>query len=558
MIAGAHPVLTCAQARAWEEKVLGGDEAATWSAMTRAGEAVAAAVLRDAEERGGIPENARILALCGKGHNGGDALIALDALLTARAQATATILLVPGLAALRPLVRRAFENLWRRHSPRIRCRGISGGSAGADAGWFERHVRPEAFDLCLDGLLGMQFHPPLRDPFSWLIDGLNAHPSIGVRVAIDLPSGVGDAADPRAFRADFTCATGIAKAPLFDPANRDAVGRVRYLDIGFFGEHVPGEVPDTAEFVLTERVLDPLRGLRPSAVDKRTYGHLFVVSGSRTLPGAVLMAVEAALVSGVGLVTAFVPDSLAAAFAARLPEAMWVPLPETLDGGLALEGRGAVVARAARCTGLLAGPGLGRERESLTLIAELLRAIDVPAVLDGDALQPEVVAARYPGSTPIRVLTPHAGEYARIAAGSAGDNDGLRSTATRLGATVVLKGAPTRVSDGHAVAWCPCGGPVLSRGGSGDVLAGLIAGQLAQGLSPVEAAARGVVWHGCAADRLAQAHGQVATRVTELVPLLADVLRARDGQDAGAGATRSHVGNGNDAVGAADRGEAGA
>jgi NAD(P)H-hydrate epimerase len=123
------------------------------------------------------------------------------------------------------------------------------------------------------------------------------------------------------------------------------------------------------------------------------------------------------------------------------------------------------------------------------------------------------------------VLTPHAGEFARISAGDATDDAALRATAAKLHATITLKGAPTRVSDGGAVYFNPFGGPVLARGGSGDVLAGLVAGQLAQGIGALEAAARGVVWHGRAADRLARANGQTSARVTELMPHLSAVLQ---------------------------------
>jgi NAD(P)H-hydrate epimerase len=170
-------------------------------------------------------------------------------------------------------------------------------------------------------------------------------------------------------------------------------------------------------------------------------------------------------------------------------------------------------------------------------------------VLDGDALQSEIVTAHYAGSRSEKVLTPHAGEFARIAGSSATDDAALRAIAVRLSATVVLKGAPTRIG-GSAVLqpapgsddsergpkhratfdpvyYSPFGGPVLSRGGSGDVLAGLIAGQLAQGVGALEAAARGVVWHSRAADRLACTAGEVSTRVTELIPHLAAVLRER-------------------------------
>lgn len=530
MSLAAHPILSCADAAAWEKRLLRGDESLEWAAMNRAGRAVATAVLADARECGGIPPAARLLVLCGKGHNGGDALIALHALLDARPSARALVLVVPGFEALRPLVRRALEALVGAHRPRLEFCCVGGAVEGRDALRVGTELAGDRFDLCLDGLFGMQFRPPLRPPADWLIELVNEHPRIALRAAVDVPSGVGDESDPQPLHADFTYATGIAKAPLFLAANRDAVGRVRYLDLGFFDG--PEKLPPGATALLTDRTLDPLRQLRPAGADKRAFGHLFVVSGSRSMPGAVLMSVQAALLSGVGLVTAFVPESVAAGFAARLPEAMWVPLPETPGGGLALESRGLIVARAARCTALLAGPGMGREDESLTLVAELLRAIDVPAVIDADALQPSVVGARSGAGAAPLVITPHAGEFERVAGGAAPDDDGLRAAAARLRATVVLKGAPTRVCDGGTVFFNPFGGPVLARGGSGDVLAGLVGGQLAQGTPALEAAARAVVWHGRAADDLARAGGQSSARVTDLTAHLAAVLReplARDG-----------------------------
>lgn len=525
LLPGAHPVLSCAAAREWEKTLLRGDEAREWAAMTRAGRAVGAAVLADAREIGGLADDARVLALCGKGHNGGDALIALQAILGARPRATALVLVIPDPSALRPLVRRALENLVRAHGGRVELMCVSGGREGRDAVRAGARLVGEAFELCLDGLFGMQFRPPLRAPADWLIPLLNAHPAIRLRAAVDVPSGIGDATDATPLRADFTYATGIAKAPLFSAGARASVGRVRYLDIGFFSG---ADWPESSLAVLTGRTLDPLRGARDASADKRAFGHLFVVSGSRPMPGAVLMAVESALLSGVGLVTAFVPESLTSVFAAQFPEAMWVPMPETPAGGLALEGRGLVSARAARCTALLAGPGLGRERESLALIGALLRELDVPAILDADALQPEVVAERAAGRGAPLVLTPHAGEFERVSGGVATDDAGLRATGGQLGAVVVLKGAPTRVSDGGRVYFSPFGGPVLARGGSGDVLAGIVGAQLAQGADALTAAARAVVWHGSAADRMARAGGQTSARVTTIANHLSGVLQERD------------------------------
>jgi NAD(P)H-hydrate epimerase len=261
--------------------------------------------------------------------------------------------------------------------------------------------------------------------------------------------------------------------------------------------------------------LADLAGWRTSQSDKRSYGHVFIVGGSGHFPGAVLMTVLAALRSGAGLVTAFVPESLVSAYAARAPEAMWVGWPQTPEGGLALEGEHLLREKIDRATALVIGPGLGREPETLALAKSVVRSSTIPLVIDADALQPDIVGA----GKAARIVTPHAGELARI---------GGRA-AMRPELTLVEKGPHTRIVGGGAVYHALCGGPVLARGGSGDLLAGLIAGLLAQTpTEPLLAAARGVMWHGMAADAMARAHGAVAVSVTQLLDFLPAVLR-RDG-----------------------------
>ena len=224
------------------------------------------------------------------------------------------------------------------------------------------------------------------------------------------------------------------------------------------------------------------------------------------------MSVLAALRSGVGLITAFVPESLVASFAARAPEAMWVGWPETPEGGLALEGTHLLRAKIARATALLIGPGLGREPETLALVKDIVAQSAVPLVIDADALQVDIVGA---GAAP-RILTPHAGEWARI-----------KGSIPREAVTV-RKGPFTSIPCEGATYHSFFGGPVLARGGSGDVLAGLTGGLLAQTPADLRlAACRGVVWHGLAADALARAHGPVSVRTTELIDFLLGVLRAR-------------------------------
>lgn len=492
---GAHPILSCAESQSVEEALFGGDEEKAWAAMQCAGRTVADGVARDFRELGRFPRDARILVLVGKGHNGGDALIAAQALLRRFRYSTAGVVFASGVSDLKPLAQRAWQNLQNEVGERVKpisCDAIAG-----------------PYAVSIDGIFGFQFRAPLR-PEAWAVIQAANQCSVTLRAAVDLPSGWDEEG---AFRADFTYATGVAKTPLLSIPN---AGRLRYLDLGFFDE---SSVSSSTDLVLTAGVLDPLRGWRDPQTDKRGQGHLFVVAGSRAYPGAALMTVTAALRSGAGLVTAFVPESLVPAFAAQVPEAIWVGWPETPEGGLALEGQYLLKERLARASALVIGPGMGREPETLVLAADIVKTVKVPVLVDADALQKDVIA----GSCDGLVLTPHAGEFARIAS-----DRGLREYAAEMNATVVLKGPVTQISSGQKIYHSLFGGPVLARGGSGDLLAGMIGAQLA--LTPQDilgATCRGVAWHGLAADALARKHGAIAVRTTQLLDFLAGILRIR-------------------------------
>jgi len=533
------PIVSCAQAGEFEQNFFA-DEAAEWAAMRQAGAAVAKGVLRDFQEIGAFPADARILTLVGKGHNGGDALIATGEILRHHPQATAEVVFAFGERPLRPLAMRAWQSLQQTMAPRITVLPPSSRwSATSGRAGHSPSPGPNsqtAYAVSLDGIFGFQYRPPLTGPAKSILRHANETP-VRLRAAIDLPSGL---ADPDAFHADFTYATGAVKEPIVDCQN---AGRIRYLDLGFFAPE--RDVP-VHHRVITRSVLDSLAGLRPSLGDKRGYGHICILGGSRQYPGAVLMNVLAALRSGVGLVTAFVPETLVPAYAARAPEAMWVAWPETPSGSLALEGQHLWKERSAKATALAMGSGLSREPETLALVQDMVKSAEVPVLLDGDALQPEIVAER---NGPM-LLTPHAGEFERIGGGQP-----LEKFCAASGATVILKGPVTRVCCGISgdekhkrgaaaagqlkVYHSFFGGPVLSRGGSGDVLAGLSAGQLAMmhgNLAKNEpaipptllAALRATAWHGMAADALARAQGQTSATVTQLIDHLSEVLRSTD------------------------------
>lgn len=510
--AACPPVLSCAAARQFETSLFGGVEETEWRAMQCAGKAIAEAVLQDAREIGGFGVPARLLVLVGKGHNGGDALIAATELLRRLPSFSADVLFAFGERSLRPLAERAWREFSGSAADRlVQLRQESVGEAGAGGTLAARRV----YDLCLDGVFGFQFRPPVTDAVASLLGRVNDLP-IRLRAAVDLPSA-------GLFRADFTYATGSVKRPVLEGT---AAGRIRYLDLGFFTTGDETRSPSApidgapAEYVLTPSILDGIAGFRSPHSDKRHYGHVMLLGGSRSYPGAILMAVTAAVRSGAGLVTAFVPESLAAAFAAQVPEAMWVAWPETPGGNLALEGEHLLHERAVRAQALVIGPGLGREPETLALVESVARRGNLPLVLDADALQPQVVTA---GSAS-RIVTPHAGELARIAP----ELSPIDLARSHEAMTVVAKGPVTRICSRTEVMHSTFGGPVLARGGSGDMLAGMIGTQLAQTPDdPMGAAARAVVWHGLAAEQLARTRGQVAVRATELLDYLAEALRGR-------------------------------
>jgi len=548
------PVLSAREVRVFEARLFGGDEAREWAAMQAAGRAIATAVLRDFEGIGGFAKpsgdcqseaRARLLVLVGKGHNGGDALLAAEAILERYPAAQAEVVFVFGERGLRPLAWRAWVRLQTCFAARVRVltpRDLA-----------ERVGTSAYYALCLDGVFGFQFRPPLEERAAAVLAAANRL-DVGLRAAVDLPSGLGEGG---AFRADFTYATGILKREALGLRN---AGRLRYLDLGFFKNEETE--PFATDRVLTAEVLAPLRAWRDPHADKRAQGQVFVLAGSREYPGAALMCVLAALRSGAGLVTAFVPESLVPSFAAQVPEAIWVGWPETPRGGLALEGAHLLREQLARAAGersaLVLGPGIGRERETQVLVGEVVAAHsgELPVLLDADGLQADVLGkARAP-----LVLTPHEGEFRRLS-GVPASGEALREFARRSGARVVLKGPVTRICDGSAGAsranggsdasssplplpiyHSLFGGPVLARGGSGDLLAGMIGTQLAAArcrrnsgeasplrdplqASYLEAVFRAVVWHGLAAEALERAQGAQAVRTTDLLNYLGTALR---------------------------------
>ena len=519
----AHPILDCPAAKAHEASILT-DEEAEWDAMKAAGAAIKHGLILDYQELRPLPNRLRVLALLGKGNNAGDALIACQQLLLEYPRAQIDLLFIEPVKTLKPLPKRALDEL----TGRVRTYIHDANRDVSQCGEFLQEIsKGQGYHICLDGLLGMSFQPPLRPAHICLIDAVNQFPAIELRAAVDLPSGCGGQTDEPVFKADMTYTTGIAKAPLFQG---DAPhGRIRYLDLGFF-DPSESDFEASTEFILLPKLINSLRTLRPPNVDKRSFGHLYIIGGSSFMSGALLMAVQAALRSGVGLVTAFAPVSVAATLAAQVPEAMWVPWPETASGTLSPKALPLLTDRIRDADAVVVGPGMGWDRNTEFLSQQIVGSVDLPIIIDADALRPravDLVRSRKPSAGPV-VITPHMGEFIRVAKlrkpefTSSKLIEFCQSTRVNL----VLKGPITRICDGTNVYMNTFGGPVLSRGGSGDLLAGMIGGMVAQNNKDIPlATARAVTYHGLAAERLARVRGQVAVRTTEVLDFLPEVLR---------------------------------
>ncbi len=493
-------ILDCESSAAYERSLFAGDPRAALRAMDSAGRKTARAILSEfGPALGGAPE---VLALVGSGHNGGDAARAALEILEALPGASISVFAPGGFGAMKPNTA-FFAGRLMSSCGRVREVGEGG--------------FPGRCGLVLEGLAGMSFKPPMRGGMERAVALANSARA-RVKASVDLPAGVGDFPPSSAFRADVTYMTGIAKAAAFKPENREFVGRLRYVDLGFFPEGAPrGE-----RAVVSGRVLEPLRLLRRAETDKRSYGHLFIFAGSSNYPGAALMNAKAALRSGVGLVSAFVPERFACQLAAAEPACIWIPCPEDESGGLSLETfslfRGVCGAESA----VLAGSGMGKSAESAALVSEIIKNTAAPVVLDADAIRPSVLDAAPRDKI---LITPHAGEFLRISGGLS-DAD-LSAMCRSRGVAALLKGPFSRICDGGGIAFNVSGGPMLSRAGSGDVLAGLAAGFLARrdlGFSRFDAACAAARLLGCAAEKAFAECGETAYATSDIFPFIKKAL----------------------------------
>lgn len=496
--------------------------------MENAGKAVAEAV----RARIVNPAETRVTVLAGPGNNGGDGMVAAHYLHAAGVQTSVY------LSKMRP-----------EDDPqlaRLRSDGVFVVDGENDQRWRVLKNLMSGADFVIDALLGTGTQLPLKGKLAELLKQAGKY--LGDRerrpfiMAVDVPSGVDSdtgQADPQTLAAALTVTLAAAKPGHFAFPAADKSGELIVADIG-----IPEDLPELASAQTELATLPVVRSLlppRPRNAHKGTFGRAMVVGGSTNYTGAPYLAGVAAYRVGAGLVTLAIPTPIHAALASLLPDATWLLLPHEL-GVIAKTAYSAVAKELAKVDALLLGPGMGLERETREFMSSLLTTNETavkarigfmkpgiaapsaeefrlpPMVVDADGLKHLAQIDAWHQHLPERtVLTPHPGEMGILTGltTEAVQKDRLgtaRKFAAQWGKVVVLKGAFTVVAapDGRTTVQ-PHATPALARAGTGDVLAGMILGLLAQGVNAYEAAVAGCFLHGTAGELAATELGTTAS-----------------------------------------------
>ncbi len=506
-------IFTAADTRAAEQATV--ERGLSWlRLMENAGSAVSAAIRNHFEL-----QDKTVMILCGQGGNGGDGFVVARKL----RETGARVFVI--LTAGEPRHENAHENYIRALELHIPILDFVRDPASCMA-------RMKESALLVDGIFGFGFHGSAEGVQRSVIMAVNQ-----LRkpvVAIDLPSGVlcdTGGVEGEAIRAALTVTFSTLKpCHVLSPAS-DYCGRVEVASIGM-PDRVLEEIPGFLETVESKQV-DIVCRKRPGNAHKGDFGKPLLICGSYGMAGAAAMATKAALRSGAGVVTTALPDGIYPIVAGKIDEAVFCPLPMGSDGTLALEAWDRLEGRLLGATSILIGPGLGRSNSVTRLVARALARATCPVILDADGINAmegriELIRAC---KAPV-ILTPHSGEMARLLGCSVGEVEGDRLAAVHRAArmtdaVVILKGHRTLIAQGEKVWMNTTGNPGMATGGSGDVLAGMLAAFAGRGILPATSACAAVYYHGLAGDFAAAALTETAMLPGDLLQFLPKAFGAK-------------------------------
>jgi ADP-dependent NAD(P)H-hydrate dehydratase / NAD(P)H-hydrate epimerase len=449
----------------------------------------------------------RVLVVCGGGNNGGDGFV------------IARELHRSGVEVSVIAIKDEYEG-----DPATNLRSLRGMNV--------RIMGPEALhaelgraDLLVDALLGTGFSGEVREKEAGLIEGMNS--AAAPVVAVDVPSGVDGATgevEGAAVLADLTVCAHAAKVGCVISPGRDHAGEVAVVDIG-----IPPEADAEPSLVWTDA--RSLKGSIPRTAEpahKYSAGALLVVAGSRATTGAPVMVVRGAQRTGCGIAFLATAESSAPAVDLALTEALVYGVAEDKEGYMVSGALEQILGYAERASALVVGPGMGTAEEGRALVAGILREVDVPVLLDADAVTNVAGTETLSSRDAATVVTPHAGELGRLLGSGAKEVSARRLRSARLaaeehGCCVLLKGSDTLIVEGNKGAVNSTGNVALATAGTGDVLSGVIGALLSRGMDPYEASRTGAWAHGRAAELWLKitgwpAESMVATDLVDYLP----------------------------------------
>ncbi|MBM4262127.1 MAG: NAD(P)H-hydrate dehydratase [Deltaproteobacteria bacterium] len=484
--------------------------------MERAGAGIAQAIL----EKFGKAAKRGVLIVCGKGNNGGDGFAVARLLKKKR---------IPCEVAL--LARQEQLSPDAAHNLRLflKLKGKVSEIAADQLFLLQRCIHAKG--LLVDAILGTGMKNEVRGLFAEAINLMNA--SGLPTIAVDIPSGLDtDRGVPLSvsIQAEMTVALGYAKLGEVIHPGLDYCGDLVVADIGIDHRALDEVAPKTE--LLTAKQVATLVPRRGADTHKGTYGHVVVMAGSRGKTGAAILACRAAMRTGAGLVTLAAPRGLNNIFASSLIEVMAEPLADNGSDEMDALNDDDWRRLLDRKSSFLFGPGIGMTDTTRNTLCWLLRNLDIPWVIDADGLNNlalELDRLRHAKVPP--VLTPHPGEMARLlgTSNSAINQNRVevaREFVTKHHCHLVLKGARTVIATADGKVFInPTGNPGMASGGMGDVLAGILAALLGQGLPPEDAMKLGVYLHGFAGDRGAASRGQIGLIASDIIDGLPSGLR---------------------------------
>jgi len=475
----------------------------------------------------------RIVILCGRGNNGGDGFVVARYL--ALRGANPSILLFSDPGKLRGDAKVNWDI--------VKAMGLNVSILPTTAAARSCLRKLPFQDVIVDALFGTGLSKPIDSNFRPVVEWINNVSSRAFVAAVDIPSGI--MADSHSIsgpvvRADLTVTFSALKLAHVVPPASDAAGRVVLTQIGS-----PEELFENPEYRMNLVDECQIRRTLPQRArdsHKGTFGHVYIVAGSKGKSGAAFMAGIAALSSGAGLATLWVPGSIQRDFAGKFPELMTESLPETEEGTSDHEGAGKVLKQSKNIESLVIGPGLTTHPSTQKLVEDLVQHSPVPVVLDADGVNAFPAPAKpfkNRWKQPI-VITPHPGEMARLTGKKTAEVQDRRletacKCAMQLHCYVILKGFQTILATPEGYIYINrTGNPGMATGGTGDVLAGMV-GRFAAGwnlkrkssgcpeLSDFLCAA--VYLHGLAGDLAAEAEDEESLVATDLLYYLPQAFK---------------------------------